>query len=70
MKTKRILGYSRDDWGGIKNHHINEVCNTLCVARRVNTMIYVIEWDEQWEDGNQLRHADEDILRTAATTGD
>lgn len=40
---KYILGYSRDDWGGIKNRHLKTVCNTICVARRVNTEIYVFE---------------------------
>lgn len=29
--------------GGIKNRHLKTVCNTICVARRVNTEIYVFE---------------------------
>lgn len=45
-KTQRILGYSRgsDTKGRIVKHHINNVCNTICVARRDTTAIYVIEY--------------------------
>ena len=42
---KYILGYSRSQsrGGEIVTHHLNTVCNTLCVARRQNTMIYVFQ---------------------------
>ena len=48
QSTKRILGYSRSshEGGRIVKHHINEVANAVCVARRESTMVYVIEWDE------------------------
>ena len=36
--------------GRIVKHHINEVANAVCVARRESTMVYVIEWDEEKRD--------------------
>lgn len=46
--TKRILGYTRsgDRGGRVVSHHINEVANAVCVARRDNTQVYVIEYEE------------------------
>lgn len=29
--------------GQIVKHHLNEVCNTICCARREKTMIYVFQ---------------------------
>lgn len=41
-----ILAYSRssNDGGKVKKHHINEISNAICVARRETTAFYVIEW--------------------------
>lgn len=59
-KTRRILGYSRISHKGgdgeIITHHINDVCNTLCVARHETTAIYVIEWNEE-QDSDTRQHA-------------
>ena len=29
--------------GQIVKHHLNKICNTICCARRENTMIYVFQ---------------------------
>lgn len=53
---KYILGYSRDNKGGLKNRHLNTICNALCVARRANTEIYVFEATEMESDRDNDIH--------------
>ena len=64
LKTRRILGYSRDsDKGREVTHHINDIANAVCVARQMNTTIYVIEWDEETSiENSEQRGCDETFL--------